>query len=186
MKHIGLITALFFLQITTARAELNGLLNDALNTADTIQKTTETVNAVNQVVENDEEGLSDFISSMVKELGVTKTQARGGTGALFNLAKSRMAPTEFTQVSQSIPGMEGLLAAAPKANASSSGLLQGISAIAGESSGVADAASLVNAFNQLDLSQGMIPNFTNAIVKYVKKSSGDLVGNLLQSALSGS
>ena len=52
---------------------------------------------------------------LTKDLNVTPKQATGGAGALFGLAKSRLKPDQFSQVAAAVPGMDGLLKAAPSA-----------------------------------------------------------------------
>ena len=48
-----------------------------------------------------------------RELSITRPQARGGSGTLFALAKSRLSPEEFGKISSVVPGMGSLLKAAP-------------------------------------------------------------------------
>src|SRR5262245_29326515 len=58
---------------------------------------------------------SSLISSVAKEMGggATPQQAEAATGAIFVHAKARMSPTDFTKVSGSVPGIDGLMSAAP-------------------------------------------------------------------------
>jgi hypothetical protein len=46
----------------------------------------------------------ELVGMMSKELGVTPAQAEGGAGALLGLAKTRLTPAEFSEVSSAIPG----------------------------------------------------------------------------------
>ncbi len=164
-------------------AGMNELLNQAMDTAETVQNTRTAVKNAKETAEAvADTDTSSFISNMVNELGVTETQARGGSGALFQMVKSRLPASDFSQVSAAIPGMDGLLGAASSTKPS---LLSGVAALAGENSGIANAASLIDTFKQLDLSKGMVGQFSSYIVDYAKKSSGDLVGNLLKNALGG-
>ena len=52
-----------------------------------------------------------------QEIGATSEQAAGAAGALFGVAKSRLAPDQFSQVANAVPGMDLLLKAAPAASA---------------------------------------------------------------------
>ena len=63
----------------------------------------------------------ELVGRLTKELSVTPEQATGGAGALFGLAKTRLKPDEFGQVSKAVPGMDGLLQAAPKPKENKSG-----------------------------------------------------------------
>src|SRR5690349_22928188 len=46
-----------------------------------------------------------LVSELSKELASTPEQAAGAAGALFGLAKTRLKPEEFSQVSKAVPGM---------------------------------------------------------------------------------
>ena len=56
----------------------------------------------------------ELIGNLTRELSITPEQAIGGSGALFGLSKNRLKPEEFAKVSDVVPGMDGLLSAAPK------------------------------------------------------------------------
>src|SRR6185503_2259319 len=56
----------------------------------------------------------ELVGQLTKELSITPEQATGGAGALFGLAKTRLKPDQFSQVAKVVPGMDGLLKAAPK------------------------------------------------------------------------
>src|SRR5262245_18988215 len=48
--------------------------------------------------------------------GATPEQTAGAAGSIFGLAKSRLSPGDFGKVSHAVPGMDGLLGAAPPVN----------------------------------------------------------------------
>ena len=56
---------------------------------------------------------SELVGALTQKLGVTEQQATGGAGAMFGLAQSKLSPDNFRQVARVVPGMEGLLQAAP-------------------------------------------------------------------------
>ncbi len=128
-------------------------------------------------------GLTDIL---MQQLGVSQTQAQGGAGALFQVAKQRMAADAFGQLKQAIPGMDTMLGAVPKKTSGVSQLANGLSSLTGGNETVNTAASLISAFQQLDLSQGMVKQFTPIVVNYVKQQGGPQLANLLQLALAGS
>ncbi len=129
---------------------------------------------------------TSLTDTLMKQLGVTSEQAQGGSGALFEAAKNNMSDSDFGQLSQAVPGMDGMLAAAPKSESDSAtgSLLSGIASASGNSK-LTDATSLVDAFQQLDLSGDMVGKFTPVIIDYVKKNGSEHLGTLLQSALTG-
>ena len=121
----------------------------------------------------------ELVGMLTKELGVTEDQATGGADALFGLAKSRLKPEEFSQVSDAVPGMDGFLQAAPKqGSASALGSLG--SALSGESGGL---ASVAGDFGSLGLSPDMVGKFIPVIMQFVQSKGGSSVASLLMGAL---
>ena len=41
---------------------------------------------------------SDLVSQLVDSLGVTEAQAKGGAGAIFDLAKSKLSSEDFSKL----------------------------------------------------------------------------------------
>jgi len=117
---------------------------------------------------------------LVSQLGVSPQQALGGAGAIFQAAKANMAPQAFTSLSQSIPGMSEMLAAAPQTSQPLSGAT---SVLGGVSGTINSMTSLASSFQQLNLSPSMVNQFIPVVVDYVKNTSGQMTANLLQSAL---
>ncbi len=58
-------------------------------------------------------GTMDLITTLVDTLGITKDQAKGGSGALFQNAKDNLSVDDFQKVSDAVPDMDEYLAAAP-------------------------------------------------------------------------
>ncbi|WP_305908967.1 DUF2780 domain-containing protein [Methylomarinum sp. Ch1-1] len=169
---------------------LDFLTGSSEEAAEKVQQGAETVNKVNQAVQTGAETAQSLPTAqqgltgvLMQQLGVSETQATGGAGALFQVAKQRMTENAFNQLSQAVPGMDGLLAAAPKQSGTVGGLAEGL---LGKDSAVSQTASLISAFQQLDMSQGMVSQFTPIVVDYVKQQGGPQLANLLQLALTGS
>jgi len=132
-----------------------------------------------------EGGLSGLL---MKQLGVTQPQAEGGAGAVFQLAKSKMQGAAFEKLSASVPGMQGLLAAAPVANSGGGlgGMAGDLTSLAGNSGGTAsNLVGLASSFQQLGLSPSMVQKFVPVVVQYVQSTGGGGVAGALQSALGG-
>ena len=193
MKNIK-ITCAVLLSLAfsgTASAGWLDFLNQTDDAAKAVQDTTSTVKNINDAVQNApavaETAQTGLIDTLIKQLGVTSAQAEGGSGALFQMAKNNMSDSDFSQISQAVPGMDGILAAAPKSDPDSATgkLLSGIAAASGNST-LTDATALVNAFQQLDLSENMVGQFTPVIIDYVKQNGGEHLANILQVALTGS
>ena len=121
----------------------------------------------------------ELVGLLTSELGVTQDQATGGAGALFDLAKSRLKPEEFSQVSNAVPGMDGFLNAAPKQGGGSAlGSLESV--LSGGSGGL---ASVAGAFGSLGLSPDMVSKFIPLITQFVQSKGGSSVAQLLMSVL---
>jgi hypothetical protein len=117
---------------------------------------------------------------LVNQLGVSRQQALGGAGAIFQVAKTKMAPQSFANLSESVPDMAEMLAAAPEAGMP---LSTGTPAVGVVGSTVDSMTSLAAAFQQLNMPQSMVHQFIPVVVDYVRTASGPMTANLLQSAL---
>ena len=136
-----------------------------------------------------------LVNALTSQLGVTKPQAEGGAGALFNLAKQRMAPEQFGQVQSQVPGIDGLMGAssgASEKSESNSGGLGGIATGAlGSGSGGGAAgelgalAPLAGSFSSLGMSPDMAGKFLPVVMEYLNSSGGGGAAGLLKSALLG-
>ncbi len=124
----------------------------------------------------------ELIQSIVSQLGVTETQAKGGTGLIMGLLKSQLSGSEFDQVKSAVPDVGSLEAAAPNG----SGLVGGISKIF-SSFGGGDAgglASLAGGFSKLGLDPEMLGKFLPIIISFLKAKGGDGLGAVVAKALS--
>ena len=119
-----------------------------------------------------------LVSALSKELGTSPEQSAGAAGALFGVAKSKLSPTEFSQVSNAVPGMDLLLKAAPTGG--STGATSGLGQLAGAAAALPGAAS---AFTKLGLSPELAAKAIPVITQFVTKSGGADVGKLLAGAL---
>jgi len=121
----------------------------------------------------------ELVGALSKELAATPEQSAGAAGALFSLAKSRLKPEEFSQVSGAVPGMATLLKAAPAAGGAV-GTSGALSQLGGSAAGLAGAAS---AFSKLGLKPELVSKAVPVLTQFVTKSGGANVGNLLAQAL---
>ena len=121
-----------------------------------------------------------LVGALAKEIGATPEQAAGAAGALFGVAKSRLAPQEFSQVATAVPGMDALLSAAPATTGAvgTAGTLS--QQLGGFASGLASAAT---AFSKLGLKPDMVAKAVPVLTSFVTKSGGASVGTLLAGAL---
>ena len=127
----------------------------------------------------------ELVGDLTKQLSITPTQATGGAGALFGLAKSRLGAADFSKIAAVVPGMNGFLKAAPSAGSQGIGL-PGISSLSGVlPSGASGLASTAQSFQKLGLSPGMVGKFVPVLTQFVQSKGGAGVASLLSGALGG-
>jgi hypothetical protein len=126
-----------------------------------------------------------LVGILVQQLGISPQQATGGAGSIFSLAKQSMSPASFGQVSNAVPGMGQLLAAAPALGGSTTGTgsLMGSAASALGGSSLGNMAALAGSFQSLGMGSGMMNQFLPIILQYVQGTGGSSTMGLLQSAL---
>lgn len=119
----------------------------------------------------------ELVGLLSKEIGATPEQAAGAAGTLFGVAQSRLSADDFSQASKAVPGMDGLLKAAPAAATGTAGAL---SQMAGSAGGLATAAA---SFSKLGLKPDMVAKAVPVLTSFVTKSGGAKVGGLLAGVL---
>jgi hypothetical protein len=123
---------------------------------------------------------SKLIGQLVDLLGVTRSQAEGGTGAIFKAAKSNMSSGDYSQLLSAIPGIDSLVNAAPE----SSGLAGKASSLLGSSSeSMKGTAGLTDSFSSLGLSPDMVGKYTDVILDFVQSEAGQQTMTVLKNAL---
>ena len=121
----------------------------------------------------------ELVKQLTEGLSITPTQATGGAGTMFRLAKSRLSPTDFSKVAAAVPGMNSFLKAAPPAESTS-----GFSSLAGSLPGsVGGLASTAGSLQKLGLSPAMAARFVPILTKFVESKGGAAVASLLSGAL---
>ena len=134
-------------------------LNDALSSGtQALTSTTEVSGEAQQLM-----GL------LGNQLGVTETQAIGGTGALLQLAKNELGGNTISELSNKASGLSGLLGGE---NSLSDSLLSGISSMSGVES----------AFSALGMDSAMVSQFVPIIMSFLGDQG---VGSSLLGQLQG-
>ena len=124
----------------------------------------------------------ELVGMLTKGLKIKPDQAIGGAGALFGMAKTKLSPEDFAKVANVVPGMDGLLGAAPKqATGGATDMLGSLgSALPSNIGGIAQMAGT---FKSLGLSPNQIAKFVPIMSKYVQTKGGADVAGLLSGAL---
>lgn len=125
----------------------------------------------------------DLVGLLTKNLGVTNPQAEGGAGAIFNSAAQRMSVEDFAKVSDAMPEVSPLRAAAPSID-TGSGTIGGLTSMLGKGGGgTASIAELAGSFAKLGLSSDMVGKFIPIVLDYAQAKGGDEIASLLKMAL---
>jgi hypothetical protein len=124
-----------------------------------------------------------LVQLLSQNLGVTGTQATGGAGSIFNLAKQNLSKEDFSKVAKAVPGIDTMMAAAPKAEGALGMLGEASSMLGGSTQSITGIAGLAGSFSQLGMKEGMVNAFIPVILGYVKSTGGEPVANILQGAL---
>ncbi|NEO32777.1 MAG: DUF2780 domain-containing protein [Symploca sp. SIO3C6] len=125
----------------------------------------------------------ELIQLLTQNLGVQESQAMGGAGLIFQLAKEKLGEDNFSTIAQYVPGIGDMLQEAPQA-AGILGALGGLaSAMGGEAAGIGNLVNLAGGFSQLGLDGGMVGQFVPIILSYLQNQGGDEIKSLLEQVL---
>lgn len=120
---------------------------------------------------------SQLIEQLTGQLGVSKTQAIGGSAALLAAAKSQLGSGQFNQLSNQAPGVDGLLSSAQALSGGQS-MLSKLSGMGGNSGNTSSLTS--SAFSMLGMDAGMVSQFAPVMLSYLggQGVSGSLLSSL--------
>lgn len=126
----------------------------------------------------------ELAQMLMDNLNVQENQAKGGAGLIFQLAKSKLGDDKFAQISQHVPGLEGMLAAAPE-DTGIAGALGGLASGlgGGKVEALGNLATLAGGFSKLGLDEGMVGKFIPIVLSFVQSKGGEGVKDLLAQVL---
>lgn len=125
---------------------------------------------------------SELVGSVMSQLGLTQTQAEGGLGSLLGLAKTSLGQESFSPIADSIPGIDGLLAAAPKLDGTSG--MTGLLSKAGDlGNSLQGSAMVYDAFAKLGISKELAAPMIDIVKNYLQSSGGEGTADLLVKGL---
>ena len=125
----------------------------------------------------------ELIEQLTKNLGVSESAAKGGTGLIFKMAQEKLGAGDFSKVAGAVPGINDLMKSAPKSGGMLGGLGKMASGLGGSAGQLGTLASLAGGFSQLGMDSGMIGKFIPIILSFVQSKGGDVVKSLLEKAL---
>ena len=158
-------------------------LTDVVNAASTLQGGNQ-----NEAEPMDVAPATGLLNTLGTVLKVTPEQAIGGTGALLGLARNQLNPTDYAELSKSVPGLDLL------SGVSALGSLGGLGSLLGNPNGtgtgsqsvldnalgnVKNTNDLNNAFSALGMDTGMVGLFAPVVLQFLGQQG--VAGALLQS-----
>lgn len=126
--------------------------------------------------------MDDLVKRLAKDLGVTKTQAKGGLIALLRAGQQNMQRADFEQFVADIPGADKLLKNAPPPSTLSS-LAGGLGSLFGGRSSPGRWAGLAASFTELGIDLDTAKKFGPIVIDFVKEHGGENLVKKLRSAL---
>ncbi|MGS0825634.1 DUF2780 domain-containing protein [Shewanella sp. 0m-8] len=144
---------------------------------DQLGQATETAKAPSEQAES-----SDLVGSVMSQLGLSQTQAKGGLGSLLSLAKSSLGSNDFSSIADSIPGIDGLLSAAPELN-SDSGMSGLLSKAGGLGESLQGGAMVYDAFEKLGISKELAAPMVDIVKGYLDTNGSAGTADLLMKGL---
>ncbi|MEW6996409.1 DUF2780 domain-containing protein [Colwelliaceae bacterium BS250] len=124
-----------------------------------------------------------LVSMLTSSLGVSTDQASGGMGAIFNYVKDNVSMDQFSQLTGSLPGVDGLIGQMPDISQLSSGSSEGYGGLLDKASEYSDSVKSVNdvkkQFEALGLKPEMISSFVSSAQSYLDTEPGQQAKQVL-------
>ena len=143
-------------------------------------------NAVSGATGNNQQATptAGLITAVGNNLNVTPQQAVGGTGALLGLAKNKLPSSNYSALSNSVPGLDQLTGAGALGGLGNINGLGGVLGNSGSSvaGNVQSMADVNKTFSALGMDSSMVGQFVPVILQYL---GGQGVGGSTLQALSG-
>ncbi|PSB11992.1 hypothetical protein C7B62_03660 [Pleurocapsa sp. CCALA 161] len=128
----------------------------------------------------------ELIQQLTQGLGVDESQAKGGAGLIFQMAKEQLGKGDFAQVANALPGISNLIGEAPAGGKGIAGAIGGLAGMMGEDSGggqLANMAALATGFSQLGLNPNMATKFIPIILSFTQNQGGEGIKDILAGVL---
>ena len=126
-----------------------------------------------------------MVSSVTGSLGVSKAQAVGGLGAIFNYAKDNITTDQYSLLAKALPGVSGLLESAPDVSTMTSE--GGLGGILDKAASYNESLKAINKvkkqFAALGLKPEMITQFVAKAQSYLDTPEGQQAKQLLTQGL---
>jgi hypothetical protein len=125
--------------------------------------------------------MQELIDMLVKQLGVSGSQAEGGAAVLFKAAKDKLGAGEFDQLLGGLPGIGDLLKKAPASSGGLGGLLGGLAGAVGGNAQL--ISTIMGGFGKLGLTVNDARRFAPVIMEFLRNKVGPDVAAKLEQTL---
>ncbi len=133
--------------------------------------------------------MNELIQSLVSQLNINDSQAKGGVGILLSLAQSKLAEGDFSKIASVIGNssqVQELIGAAPKAESAGGmmGMLGDITSALGVNTGsLGSLATLASSFKTLNMDSGIVQQFIPVVSKWIEAKGGDVAKDIIAKVL---
>ena len=125
---------------------------------------------------------NNLVGSVMSQLGLNQNQAEGGLGSLLSLAKTTLGSDSFGPIAEAIPGIDGLLSAAPQLDNDSG--MSGLVSMAGDlGSSLQGGAQVYDSFEKLGISKELAMPMVDIVKGYLDANAGAGTTDLLMQGL---
>jgi len=125
--------------------------------------------------------VKELIDMLVKQLGISGTQAEGGAAVLFKAAKDKLGAVEFDKLLGGLPGLGELLKKAPAGGGGLGGLLGGLAGAVGGNAQL--ISTILGGFGKLGLTVNDAKRFAPVILEFLRNKVGPDVAAKLEQTL---
>lgn len=128
--------------------------------------------------------MDEFIQLVTKQLGISAQDGKAATGSVLKMIRDQVDDDLFAQISQKLPGIQGLLAGAASADSpagTGGGMLGSLTSMAGSLLGgkAKSVADITSALSKHGLSVDKIPQYLAMLIEFLKTKLGnDLFASL--------
>ncbi|MGZ9899822.1 DUF2780 domain-containing protein [Shewanella gaetbuli] len=175
MKRLILVSSILLSALATIPAQA-GWLDNITGTKEATAPAAEATTSVAGLADN------ALVGNVMSQLGLSEAQAAGGLGSLLSLAQSNLGSSDFSSLSDSIPGTDALLAAVPSL-AGDSGMSGLLSKAGDMGSSFQGAAMVYDSFEALGISKEYVEPMVGIAKQYLQQQSGDGTVDLLMKGL---
>lgn len=125
--------------------------------------------------------IQDFLASATSKLGAPADQVESATGGLLGMIKEQASGSDWSAITNAIPGADSLAKALPAAKEASGGLLGGLASKAGALlGGGGGGMDILGKLASSGLSADKIPSLAGSLMDFFKDKVGaSVVSNIL-------